>query len=120
MFPTARYDSEANRFAPHTDYIDIEGFDFTGAVCKLQIRDRKNGGALRADLVPAVSMTMNDDIPVSRILWTVSEALMEAMPMAAEIDPDVTLWLDLHLTPDGGVKFVPIEGTFKIKSGVTE
>lgn len=120
MFKTARYDSEANRFAPHTDYIDIEGFDFTDAVCKLQIRDRKNGGALRADLVPTVSVTENDGVPVSRVLWTIPETTMEAMPLASEIDPDVTLWRDLHLTPDGGVKFVPIEGTFTVKSGVTE
>ena len=120
MFKTARYDSEANRFAPHTDYIDIEGFDFTGAVCKLQIRDRKNGGVLRADLVPTVTVTIEEDLtPTSRIAWTVSEATMEAMPLAAEVDPDVGLFLDLHITPSGGLKFVAIEGAFKIKSGVT-
>lgn len=120
MFKTARYDSEANRFAPHTDYIDIESFDFTGAVCKLQIRDRKNGGQLRADLVPTVTVSTVEGVVTSRITWTIPEVTMEAMPLSSEISPDVKLFLDLHITPSGGVKFVPIEGTFTVKSGVTE
>lgn len=120
MFKTARYDSEANRFAPHTDYIDIEGFDFTGAVCKLQIRDRKNGGQLRADITPSVSMSVVEGTPVSRIAWTIPEVTMEAMPLHAELDDDVALQLDLHITPVGAPKFVAVRGDFIVKAGVTE
>ena len=120
MFPTARYDSGANRFAPHSDYIDFEGFNLTGAVFKLQIRDRKNGGTVRADIVPTVSVATIDGLSVSRVAWTISESVMEAMPLAAEASADVVLFKDIHITPAGGAKFVPFEGTFTVKSGVTE
>lgn len=120
MFPTARYDSEGNRFAPHTDYLDFEGFNFAGATFKLQIRDRKNGGTVRADLVPTVSVSTVEGLPTSRVSWAVSEVEMEAMPLASELESDVVLWLDMHITPSGGVKFVPVEGTFTVKAGVTE
>lgn len=133
MFPTARYDSVANRFAPHPDYIDFEGFDWTDATVKMQIRDRKNGGAIRANLSQVTTAAAegvridevfeNDGIPTTRIAWRINETTMEAMSaqaMGLEPDTDVSLFLDLHVTPVGGLKFVPIEGVFTVKAGVTE
>lgn len=133
MFPTARYDSAANRFAPHTDYIDFEGFDWTDAELKMQIRDRKNGGMIRADLAQVTtaaaegvridSVSTVNGIPVTRVAWRINETTMEAMSaeaMGLEPDAEPVLFLDLHVTPVGELKFVPIEGSFTVKAGVTE
>lgn len=121
MFPTVSYSVTANRFAPFADYVDIEGYDFTGATCKLQVRDHKNGGTLRADVVPVVSVTVTEGIPTTRVSWSIDEATMEAMPLdSGNPDADVSLHHDLHLTPSGGTKFVPFAGSFVVKAGVTE
>ena len=121
MFPTVSYSATANRFAPFADYVDIVGFDFTGATTKLQVRDRKNGGAVRADVVPAISVTVNEGLPTTRISWAIDEVAMEAMPLdSGDPDADVVLFHDLHLTPSGGTKFIPFAGTFTVKAGVTE
>lgn len=121
MFPTVSYSVTANRFAPFADYVDIIGFDFTGAATKLQVRDRKNGGTVRADVVPSISVTIDEGIPTTRISWAFDEPTMEAMPLdSGDPDADVVLYHDLHLTPNGGLKFVPFGGTFTVKAGVTE
>lgn len=133
MFPTARYDSEANRFAPHTDYIDFEGFDWTDADLKLQIRDSKNGGAIRVDLAKVTSasaegvridsVTTVDGLTTTRIAWRINETTLEeidAEALGLEPDADVNLFMDLHVTPVGELKFVPVEGIFTVKAGVTE
>ena len=133
MFPTVRYDSEANRFAPHTDYLDFEGFDWPDADLKLQIRDSKNGGAIRVDLAKVASaasegvridsVTTVDGVTTTRIAWRINETTLEAISAEAlglEPDADVNLFFDLHVTPVGELKFVPVEGTFTVKAGVTE
>lgn len=121
MFDTARYDRDANRFAPFADYIDIEAIDFTGATCKLQVRDRPNGGTVRANVVPTVTIETVEGINYSRIAWGIPELTMEAMPLdGANPDGDVTLYHDLHLTPSGESKFVVFSGKFIVKAGVTE
>lgn len=50
MFETARFAIAADRFTPRIDAIDLHGYDLTGAVFKMQVRDRKDGGTVRADL----------------------------------------------------------------------
>lgn len=121
MFPTASYSVVANRFVPFADYIDFFGYDFTGAVAKLQVRDRKNGGTVRADVVPTVSVTTEEGVPTTRVSWAIDEATMEAMPLdSGDPDADVVLFHDLHLTPSGEAKFVPFAGTFTVRAGVTE
>lgn len=131
MFPSASYDSEADRFVPHTDYLDFEGFDFTDALLKMQVRDRPNGGALRADLAQVTtaaaegvrleSVTWADGVPTTRIAWRINETTMEAMPLdPADPGSAVVLYRDLHITPVGENKFVAVQGTFTVKAGETE
>lgn len=121
MFPTASYPIRANRYAPHSDYIDVIGYDFTGAVFKMQVRDAPNGGTVRADIVPTVSVTTTEGVPTSRVSWAITELVMEAMPLDGN-DPttDVTLYYDLHITPSGEDKFVAWRGTFIVEHGVTQ
>ena len=128
MFPTARYDQRAGRYVPYTDYLEIEGYDFTGATVKAQVRDRKNGGQVRADLAQVTTaaaegiriddVVVTEGVPTTRIAWRVNETTMEAMP---ETDPgaDVELWFDIHLTPIGELKFVLLGGRFLVEAGVT-
>lgn len=121
MFPTGTYDISANRYAPHEDSMVIEGYDFTGATLKMQVRDRPNGGAIRADITPTVSVSTVEGIAYTTVSWSIAEVDMEAMPE----DPttpgaDVTLYYDVHLTPSGGTKFVPFGGKFIVKAGVTQ
>ena len=121
MPDTAPYDVVANRFAPFADYVDYETLDFTGATCKLQVRDRPNGGEVRADVVPTVTIETVEGVNYSRIAWEIDELTMEAMPLdGANPDGDVTLYHDLHLTPVGEPKFVVFSGKFIVKVGVTE
>ena len=128
MFPTARYDQRAGRYVPYTDYLEIEGYDFTGATVKAQVRDRKNGGQVRADLAQVTTaaaegiriddVVVTEGVPTTRIAWRVNETTMEAMP---KTDPgaDVELWFDIHLTPIGELKFVLLGGRFLVEAGVT-
>lgn len=121
MFPTATYPIEANRYVPHEDYVDVIGYDFSGATLKMQVRDTANNGPLRADIVPTVTVTTSGGIPTTRISWVIGETTMEAMP-TDPTDPakDVTLRYDVHVTPVGEDKFVPFRGTFVVKAGVTQ
>lgn len=123
MFSTASWAIEANRYAPYDDYLDVVGYDFTGATFKLQVRDTPNGGNLRADLVPTVSVTTSGGVPTSRISWRIDEVNMEAMPLdPADPSKDAVLFYDMHISP-GGVatdKFVPVRGTFTVRAGVTQ
>lgn len=121
MFPTANYDIYASRYAPHSDYIDVVGYNFTGATFKMQVRDRPNGGTIRADIVPTVVVTTEDAIDTSRVSWTIPELTMEAMPFAADPEKDHTLYYDLHIDPSGAdAKFVAWRGKFVVEAGVTE
>lgn len=119
MFPTAVYDVKADRYAPHADYVDVRGFDFTGAVATMQVRDTRNGGTVRANPTVSVTVTMDGSMPVSRIAWTIAEGVMNVMPL----DPintaaDVVLYYDIHLTPAGGTEFIPLRGKFTVVAGV--
>ena len=121
MFPTAPYNIYANRFAPHSDYIDVVGYDFTGGVFTMEVRSARNGGTVRATVTPTVSVTTDDGVPTSRIEWEIVKATVEAMPVDS-VDPalDVTLYYDVHVTPSGGDEFVAFGGKFVVVAGVTE
>ncbi len=121
MFPTASYDIYADRYVPHTDYLRVRGYDFTGAALSMQVRDRKNGGLVCATITPTLVVTTEDSVLISTITWVIPEATMEAMPLdSATPEADVTLWYDIHLTPSGGTKFIPLEGRFIVDAGVTQ
>lgn len=50
MESPARVDFGADRYVPFKRTLAFLGYDFTGATFKMQVRDRKDGGAVRADL----------------------------------------------------------------------
>ena len=121
MFPTASYPIRTGRYVPHSDYIDVIGYDFSDATFKMQVRDRPNGGQVRADITPTVSVSILEGVPVSRVSWSIAENIMESMPVDP-IDPSkpVSLYYDLHITPSETSKFVAWRGSFIIEEGVTQ
>lgn len=121
---------QANRWTPFVETIDFVGLDLTGATMKMQVRDRKDGGFVRADLttvpsngtegVSLVSVVTTAGVPTSRLSIRINEPTMEAMSAATEPGEDAQIWWDIHITPAGGVKFVALEGPFIIMAGSTQ
>ena len=56
MQQPAAVDLYGDRYVPFIETIPVLEEDFTGATFKMQVRDRKDGGALLADLATVVSM----------------------------------------------------------------
>lgn len=112
--------------APEAEFI-IRGLDFTGAQFRMEVRDRRNGGVLRAALdtvtsaaaqgVRLVSVETIDGIPVSKIHARINETTMEAMPTdPADPGTDVSIWWGMHITPAGGLKFLAFDGPFIVEA----
>lgn len=120
----------ADRFAPFVATLTFEGIDLTGAVLKAQVRDRKDGGTVRADLATVtdedteglrlLSAGLVDGVMTSVVYVLIDEATMESIPEAAAIGDDLDLYWDLHVTPSGGVKGVYLYGAFIVRAGVTQ
>jgi hypothetical protein len=139
MPSTGRLDLTANRWEPFDYEIRYEGMDLTGATFAMDVRDRKDGGFVRASLSTAVSIAAEgvklvsaayDDVdfgdpigvlnvPVSVIHIHINEPTVEAMAVAREAGEDGVIFYDLQATPSGGTKFRMIEGTFTVKAGST-
>src|SRR3546814_8487398 len=121
MFDTGRLPLAANRWTPFAYSVAFIGYDFTGATFKAQVRDRKGGGFVRADMtVTLASVTTDEGVPTSTVDLEIPEAPMEAMDAATEAGDDAKIWWDLHITPSGGVTFVAREGPLTVKAGGTE
>ncbi len=130
LFETAVFPLAGDRWTPLVDTIDLVGVDLTGATFKLQVRDRKDGGAVRADLativvssaegVRLIGVVTASGVTTSQIGFRINESTMESMPAAPELGDDVPLYWDMHITPSGGLKFVAFAGDFTVKAGVTE
>lgn len=129
MPSTGQLNLAANRWEPFVYTIDFEGLDLTGATFAMQVRDRKDGGFVRADLstvtsvgtegVTLAGVTTADGLTTSSISIRINEPTMEAMGVAREIGADGVVWWDMQITPSGGVKYRALEGTFTVKAGVT-
>ncbi len=125
MFPKASYTITADRYAPHEDYIDVVGYDFTGATTKMEVRDTPNGGTVRAttdDTVTVdIDVTTTEGVPTTRFTWVIPEVTMEAMPTdPADPSGPHELSYDMHITPSGGTKFVAWGGKFIVDEGTTQ
>lgn len=103
------------------------GYDFTGADILLEVRDRADGGALRAHLIEVATssaegvtrvVTIEDGIPVTTLGIRINESTMESMPTANEPGDDVELRWGMHITPSGGLKFMAFDGPFTVKASV--
>ena len=141
MPTTGRRDLIANRWEPFVEPIRFVGQDLTGATFIAQVRDRRDGGMLRADLatvldvddegITFVSMANEDydfggdvgvvNVPVTTVSMRIDEDTMEAMdvPLNGEAGEDGTIWWDMQITPSGGVKYRALEGSFTVHAGVT-
>jgi hypothetical protein len=130
MQSPGRLDLRADRYTPMVRVLTFLGIDLTDAVMKMQVRDRKDGGTVRADLatvgsvgtegVTLVSAAEVDDVMTSVVSIRINEATMEAMPTGTEIGDDLGLWWDMHITPDGGIKEKYLHGSFTVRAGVTQ
>ncbi len=130
MILPGKLDLLADRFTPFVTPLTIAGIDLTGATFMAQVRDRKNGGTLRADLttvgsiategIKLVSTTTLGGVDYNLLSMRINEETMEAMPDAPEIGGDLPLVWDMHVTPSGGVKQVYFAGIFTVRDGVTE
>lgn len=109
----------------HEEVIVINGLDLTGSVFRLEVRDRRDGGQLRAGLdtvatasaegVRIAAVDVIDGKPATTLVARFNESTMEAMPLAAEPGDDVTLVWGMHITPVGGLKFMAFDGSFIVK-----
>lgn len=127
LWETGLVDLYADRQAQFDWNFDIPG-DLSAAIFKMQVRDRKDGGAIRADLATVVTdiqgLRMLGTATVDGLIRTlfkarIDKATMQAMAVATEVGNDGQIWYDIHITPTGGVEFVAFAGKFIVKAGVT-
>jgi hypothetical protein len=121
---------EGDRYTPFVRTLTFTGIDLTGATMAAQVRDRKDGGAVRANLgttgsataegIHLVSAGLVEGVMTSVVTIRMDEATMEAMPYGTEIGDDLDLWWDMHITPSGGDKQKYLHGVFTIRAGVTQ
>src|SRR3546814_19849610 len=111
MFDTGRLPLAANRWTPFAYSVAFIGYDFTGATFKAQVRDRKDGGFVRADMtVTLASATTDEGVPTSNVDLEIHEATMEAMDAATAAGDDAKTWRDLEIKASGGVQMGGVGG----------
>jgi hypothetical protein len=130
MLSPGRVDLTGDRFTPFIREISFAPIDLTAAVMKAQVRDRKDGGTIRADLATVTiagteglrldSVSAIGGITTSIVTMRINESTMEAIPYGTERGDDLLLYWDLHITPSGGAKEVYLFGNFTVLAGVTE
>lgn len=136
MFDVGRRDLVAPRWEPFVEVFDFVGFNFGAATFLAQVRDRKDGGFLRADLstvgsvgaegITIVDVTFDDGVPTTRVSMRINEATMEAMGTpyvaagATEAGEDGAIWWGMQIIPSGAVKFSALEGIFTVKAGAVQ
>lgn len=128
MFETVTAPLEGWRTNPLIETIVLNGWDYTGATIRLEVRDRRDGGALRAGLdtvasaasegVRIASVTTAGVIPTTTLVIRINETTMEAMPAAPEAGDDIPMVWGMHITPLGGLKFMAFDGPFTVKASV--
>ena len=126
MFPTVRTAPlRGARSVALTETIVIDGLDLTGATFRLEVRDRRNGGQLRAGLdtvasgaaegVRIVDVDTSGELPVTTLGIRINETSMEAMP-ETEPGENQVLWWGMHITPSGSPKFLAYDSTFTVEA----
>ena len=111
------------------------GANYTGATLAAEIRTSPGGSgdpviALATATPPTQGLSVTYDaafvdplgeLPngASVVKMLVAETTLEALAYAADPAVPVVLHYDIHLTPDGGTKFVFARGTFTVNPGVT-
>lgn len=126
----------ADKRVPFDDTIPEMGVDYSDATASMEIRSEP--GAQGAALVslgmsvaggeglaithdaayPDPETGEADDATIVQII--VNETTLEGLAYNADPAEAVTLYYDIHLTPDGGKKFVFCRGKFIVSPGVTQ
>ena len=81
MILPGKLDLLADRFTPFVTPLTITGIDLSGAVFIAQVRDRKNGGTIRADLATVGSIATEG----IKLVFT-EDSLEEIAKIAAEVN----------------------------------
>lgn len=125
MFSTGRLNLRASRWTPFYYTITFP-IDLTGATLAAEIRDRKDGGLVRATLgnvgTSAQGLRILSTGAESVVAIQIDEATMEAMDIANDagaLGSDGVGFWDMHITPSGGLKFMPLMGSFTVVAGAT-
>jgi hypothetical protein len=133
MLKTGTLNISANRHAPFGPYvIRLEGLDMTGGSARAQVRLKPDTpGAALIDLSTSgvagiydegiyLTNTVEDGQSIANFSLFIEEATMEALPAAAAVGDNLTLYWDLQITPSGAVAIVLLRGTFTVIAGVTD
>ena len=128
-FIPANFTVHAGRWVPLVVPVTVTGHDLGASTFRLQVRDRWNGGALRADLrtvttaaaegVRLGGVRQENGETISELAFRINESTMEAMPTGADPDGDVALVYDLQATIDG-LPTVLMRGPFIVLAGATQ
>lgn len=124
MFDTVAWHLRAPRTVALPATATIRNVDLTGATFLLEIRDRRDGGALRASLgtassaaeegVRVASVDTSGALPVTALSILINETTMEAMPASPDPGTDYDIWWGMHITPAGGIKFLAFDAKFTL------
>src|SRR3546814_19490084 len=99
---TGRLPLAANRWTPFAYSVAFIGYDFTGATFQAQVRDRKDGGFVRADMnVTLASVTTDEGVPTSTVDLEIPDARIAEMDAATEAGADAKSWGGLPITTSG-------------------
>jgi hypothetical protein len=97
MQSPGRLPLDGDRWTPFVRTLQFEGIDFTGATFAMQVRDRKDGGALRADLETVDSGSSEGVRLIYGGTATVDEHIeadrIDEIPQGMSGDDDLTLSL---------------------------
>lgn len=127
----AHLDIAAYKRVPFKEDIAIAGPDWSGATFAMQIRQHW-GDTGTALLTPSLVATYVPDYvyyderkrtdiigPATVLTMSISEAAIEALPLAASEQKPLELVYDVHVTPPGETKAVLLKGAFVIFPGAT-
>lgn len=121
MIEAAVNNLRVNRHTPWRYVIEYNGAaNWSTATVEMHVRQLPDQtGTPLLDLDSGTEITLSYSAGVTTITILAPEADIEALPAAAEVGQDLTLYYDIQITPPGGIKEVYMRGTFTVLGGVT-
>lgn len=120
MIEAATLDLRANRHTPWKYVIEYPGVNWSTATVLMQVRQLPDQtGTPLLDLASGAEITNAYASGVTTFTILVPKVDMEALPAAAEVGQDLTLYYDIQITPPSGIKEVYVRGKFVVVAGVT-
>ncbi|MDG6079745.1 hypothetical protein E3U23_11150 [Erythrobacter litoralis] len=112
-------------FGPPEGLIVFEGWDYREAEFRFEVRDRRDGGRLRAELGKVTSAYVQgvyvagfetvDGVPITTVWVRINDFTMHQMPMPTPGEDTELVW-GLHVTPPGEFTFEAIAGPFHVRA----